>query len=212
MLSKRGRRALLIDFLKILIPFLIIMWISGLGKQIPQPEEGEEIQPAFLDFSEISGNSTAMPEFEAAPQSWMLILIIIGAAVLVAAITFFGLRYFLKHRSTDGDQFQELASRTQAAIDDIEANQIEFDDVIIRCYAEMSQAIQADKGITRKQAVTTHEFQKELLSKGFPAHPVRQLTQLFEQVRYGHQALGEDAKDKATESLREIVAFCRGTA
>jgi hypothetical protein len=212
MLSKRGRRNLWIDLLKIIIPFLIIMWISEVSNQLPRDEERGGLPPGFPDFSDLSRNSTILPGFEANPQSWMLILTIISVAGLVAAITFFGLRSLSKRDSTDDDEFQELASRAQAALDDIEADRIEFDDVIIRCYAEMSQALQVEKGIKRKQAVTSHEFEKELLSKGFPAHPVQQLTKLFEQVRYGRQKLGEDAKGRAMESLREIIAFCKGAA
>jgi hypothetical protein len=185
------------------------MWISELGGPFSRAEEEGGLQPGFLDFSNILGNATALPEFDAHPQSWMLILIIVGAAALVAAITFFVLRSLSKHGSTDDDEFLELATRAQVAIDDIEANQVEFDDVIIRCYVEMSQALRTERGIKRKEAVTTQEFEKELLAKGFPTHPVHQLTQLFEQVRYGHQQLGEDAKKRAIESLREIIAYCK---
>jgi len=210
LLSKRGRRNLWIDLVKIIVPFLIIMWISEVSNQLPRNEEQGGLPPGSLDFSNLSGNATVLPDFEANPQSWMLILIIISAAVLVAAVTFFGLRALSKREATYDGEFQELASRAQAALDDIEDNQLEFDDVIIRCYAEMSQALQAEKGIKRKEAVTPHEFEKELLAKGFPSHPVKQLTKLFEQVRYGRQQLGKDAKGRAVESLHEIIAFCKG--
>jgi hypothetical protein len=60
--------------------------------------------------------------------------------------------------------------------------------------------------------MTTHEFERELLQRGFPALPVQRLTRLFEQVRYGGQQPGVFEKQTATESLREIIAFCRGQA
>ena len=94
----------------------------------------------------------------------------------------------------------------------IEEQQAARDPERLNCYAEMSQALQAEKGIRRAQAVTTHEFEKELLTKGFPGRPIQQLTRLFEQVRYGHQQLGDEAKQSAKESLREIIDFCRGQA
>jgi hypothetical protein len=210
LLSKRGRRNLWVEILKILIPFLIVVWISEAAQGLMRPEEGMEPQPGLLDFTGISRGADALPSFEANPQPWMLTLIIIGAAALVATITFFGLKSLSRPKPVDDPRFIEFADKAQTALEDIEAAEIDFDDVIIRCYAEMSMTLQAEKGIRRAQAMTTHEFEQVLLAKGFPSRPVQQLTQLFEQVRYGRQELGEDAKLIATESLREIVAFCKG--
>jgi len=207
LLSKRGRRKLGLDFLRIMIPFLILMWISEAGQRFTQRDGTEGLQPGFLDFSGISRNTAETPIFEAKPQPWMLTLIIVGVAALAAAIAFYGLKTRSQNKNSDFDS-QEFANRAQAALDDIETAKIEFDDVIIRCYAEMSQTLQAEKGIRRAEAMTTHEFERILLAKGFPGQPIQQLTQLFEQVRYGRRKLEEDAKRQATESLREIIAFC----
>lgn len=212
LLTKRGKRKLWGEMLKMIIPFLILLWISEFAGPLNQSDEQTGLQPGFLDFSSISGNATALPEFEANPQSWMLGLIIVGAAALVAGVTFYGLKSLSKREPMDDDPLWEFADKAQVALNDIEAAKIEFDDVIIRCYAEMSQTLQAEKGIQRAQAMTTHEFEQELLAKGFPAQPVQQLTRLFEQVRYGRQQHGEAAKRSATESLREIISFCRRRA
>jgi hypothetical protein len=130
-------------------------------------------------------------------------------AAFVALITFFSLKSLTNTDPAKGDHLQEFADKAQAALNDLEAAKTEFDDVIIQCYAEMSQVLQAERDIHREQAMTTHEFGQELLTKGFPAQPVQQLTHLFEQVRYGHQQLGEGARQSATESLRMIIDFCR---
>jgi hypothetical protein len=195
---------------------LLILLVFSLTKlKLPETSiDGQqlELQPNFADLMESTGEETALPNFEVESQSWMLLATLCGIAVLVTAITFLALKSLSKRGPTDDGQYLELANKAQAALDDIEEAEIEFDDVIIRCYAEMSQALQSEKGIKREQAVTPHEFENELLAKGFPAHPVRQLTQLFVQVRYGHQHLGENAKERATESLHEIIAFCRGAA
>lgn len=212
LLSKKGRRKLMQDILKIAIIFLLAMWLSEMGPRLTRPEDVSGQQPGFMDFSGTSGNVNAPPSFVANPQPWMLALIIIGAAVLIAAITFYGLKTLFGNGPKTDDHFQDLADQAQAALNVIEAAKIDFDDVVIRCYAEMSQTLQAENGIQRAQAMTTHEFEQELLAKGFPTQPVRQLTQLFEQVRYGHQQPGEDAKQIATDSLREIIDFCRGQA
>jgi hypothetical protein len=185
------------------------MWISEVGGQLAQPDEESGLQPGLLDFTILSGNATALPEFAANPKSWMLILIIIGAAALIAMVTFNGLKSLFNRESMDDPELLEFADKAQAVLDDIEAAKINFDDVIIRCYAEMSQTLQTENGIQRAQAMTTHEFEQELLAKGFPAWPIQRLTQLFEQVRYSHRHPGENAKSAATESLREIIDFCR---
>jgi hypothetical protein len=212
LLSKRGRRKLLMDILKILVLFLIVMWMSEMGGQSPMAGEQIGIQIGAMDFTALFEGADPFPEFEANPQPWMLPLIILGAAALVAAITYFGLRLIAKRRAADGAPLREFANKAQAALDDIEGGKIDFDDVIIRCYAEMSQILLAEKGIQRAQSMTTQEFGQELLAKGFPPLPVQRLTQLFEQVRYGGQQPGESAKMIATESLREIIYFCRGQA
>ena len=209
LLSKRGRRNLWLEILKILIPFLLVMWISEAARGLMRPEEGMELQPGYLDLTGIPRGADTFPSFEANPQPLMLTLIIIGAAALVAVITFYGLKSLSKPKPVDDPQFLEFADKAQTALDDIEAAEIDFDDVIIRCYAEMSMTLQAEKGIRRARAMTTHEFEQVLLAKGFPSRPVQQLTQLFEQVRYGRQQLGEDAKLVATESLRKIIDFCK---
>ena len=212
LLSNEGRRKLFLDILKIAILFLIAMWISDFGQRMTPSEEITGQQPGSIDFCAISGAGIAPPSFEANPQSWMLTLIIFVGAALIAVITFFGLKFLVKPKRSDNLQLDEFAAKAQTALDDIKAAKIDFDDVIIRCYAEMSQILQDEKDIQRKQAMTTQEFGRELLTKGFPTQPVQQLTQLFEQVRYGRRQPGDDAQLTATVSLREIIDFCRGQA
>ena len=212
LLSKKGRRKLLSNILKFVSLFLIVMWISEIGVRLAQPDEQTGLQSGPLDFSTISRNYNPVPNFEANPQPWMLALIIIGAAAMVAGMTFWGLKFLSRTKPAYIPQVQKFAEKAQTALDDIEEAKIDFDDVIIRCYAEMSQILRIESGIQRAQAMTTHEFERELLEKGFPARPVQQLTQLFEQVRYGRQQPGYNEKGVATESLREIIDFCRRQA
>lgn len=209
LLTKRGRRRLLVDTLKIAFVLLIVIWISDIGEELSLSEEQIGLQSDFFDVSSISENANTLPEFEPDPQAWMLALIIVGVAALVGLITFFSLKSLTRRGTADGDHLQKFADTAQATLNDLEAAQFEFDNVIIQCYAEMTLVLQAERGLRREQAMTTHEFGQELLAKGFPARPVQQLTNLFEQVRYGHQQLEEGARQSAMESLRNIVDFCR---
>ena len=211
--DKEARRKLFKTLIKYGLLMLLIFSLSKLV--LPDTlldSQPLEIQPGIAEIPELTGEVVDPSNFEVATQSWMLLAIICGTAAIAAAITYWVLKLLFKRESDGYDRYSELAVKAQAALKDIESAKIDFDDVIIRCYAEMSQALQTEKGIKRKQAVTPNEFEEELLAKGFPPHPVQQLTQLFVRVRYGHQELGEDAKERATESLREIIAFCRGPA
>jgi len=212
LLTKEGRKRLLIDVLRMGLIILALMWLLKTELLILPSGESNVVQPGFAEPPGFTGELPNPPSFEANPQPWMLALIIIAAAGVVAVITLIILRLLTYRKPAERLQFQDFADNAQAALEAIEEDQIDFEDVIIRCYAEMSQTIRIENGIQRDQAMTTHEFEQELMSRGFPALPILQLTQLFERVRYGHQKTRENEKQVATQSLSEIIAFCRGQA
>jgi hypothetical protein len=76
---------------------------------------------------------------------------------------------------------------------------------IMRCYYEMSQVINEQRGIRRDRSMTPREFEIYLESNGLPGEPVRQLTHLFEDVRYGDLAVGEKEEQQAQSSLTAII-------
>jgi hypothetical protein len=210
--DKNARRRLLKDLLRIALLFILMQFFLKNWQPRLQPEDTEMLPSGLLDSSEFSGEIVPPSIFEANPQPWMFPLIAVVAAVLLALVTFGVLLLLSKRLRQDQPQFLNIANNAQKALDEIEEARFEFSDVIIRCYAEMSQTLKDENGIERSQAMTTHEFEQDLLSRGFPAWPVQQLTRLFEQVRYGRQQTGEPEKQIATESLREIIAFCRRQA
>jgi len=81
--------------------------------------------------------------------------------------------------------------------------------VVIRCYFQMIRTLEEERGIERSYSMTTREFEDWLESNGFPIAPVRQLTRLFEKVRYGAQLTVKDGEETAVESLKEIIQFCK---
>jgi 2-iminoacetate synthase ThiH len=54
--------------------------------------------------------------------------------------------------------------------------------------------------------MTPHEFAQRLEKAGLPAHPVQQLTRLFERVRYGAFNPGKKDVDEAVACLNAIAA------
>jgi len=207
--DKAFRNRLLMNILLIASLLLLMSWLEEtdqlpeLGALQPPPEEN-------LDFQDTGIDQTLSIPPEVVPQPWMLGLTIFGIAAVVAVVAFFGFRIFSRQIASHDSPLDELGSQAQAALDEIEKAEFAFSDVIIRCYFEMSQTIQEANGIRRGQAMTTKEFGKVLLSRGFPGRPVRQLTDLFEQVRYGRRSVEPEKKQVAVESLTEIVQYCRG--
>lgn len=82
-------------------------------------------------------------------------------------------------------------------------------DVIIKCYRQMSLALQKEQGIEREDFMTTREFEDLLGAAGVPHDPVHQLTQLFEAVRYGHWQTNPIDEQKAIHCLEAILLYSR---
>jgi hypothetical protein len=77
--------------------------------------------------------------------------------------------------------------------------------VIVRCYRQMSVALQKERGIRLEETMTARDFERLLEARGIPHDPVHQLTLLFEGARYGYRQPGPDEERKALECLNAIV-------
>jgi len=82
-------------------------------------------------------------------------------------------------------------------------------DVIVKCYRQMSLAVEKKQGIKREESMTTREFERLLESAGIPHDPVHQLTQLFEAVRYGNWQPNPKDEQKAIHCLEAIMLYSR---
>ena len=86
---------------------------------------------------------------------------------------------------------------------------MDLKDVIINCYIQMSHALKQEKGIERKDFMTTGEFENLLETAGIPHEPIHQLTRLFDAVRYGHWQPNAVDEQKAIQSLEAIMLHSR---
>ncbi len=86
---------------------------------------------------------------------------------------------------------------------------LDLKDVILKCYRQMSFAVEKEQGIERKDFMTTREFENLLESAGIPHAPIHQLTQLFEAVRYGNWQPNLLDEQKAIDCLQAIVLYSR---
>ena len=88
---------------------------------------------------------------------------------------------------------------------------LDLKDVIVKCYRQMSLALEKEQGIERKDSMTTREFENLLEAAGMPHDPIHQLTQLFEAVRYGNWQPNPMDEQKAIHCLEAIMLFSRET-
>lgn len=84
-------------------------------------------------------------------------------------------------------------------------------EVIIKCYLQMSLALNKARGVERKDFMTTGEFENLLVAAGIPHEPVHQLTRLFDAVRYGNWQPNAGDEKKAIQCLEAIMLYCRET-
>jgi len=84
---------------------------------------------------------------------------------------------------------------------------LDLKDVIIKCYRQMSLALEQEQGIERKDFMTPREFENLLEAAGIPHEPIHQLTQLFEAVRYGNWQPNLVDEQKAIHCLQAIVLY-----
>jgi len=211
LLSEEGRKKLLVEALMIASLSLFVMWLYNKGVMpLKQSDEPIMLEPGISNLPEFEFDTVAPPTFKANLKPWMLPLIMIGTAALLAGGTLLALKNLSNRKPLDRLPYLDIADNARTAMEEIEKAKIDFDDVIIRCYAEMSHTLQAKNDIQRDQAMTVHEFGQELLLMGFPAQPIQKLTQLFELVRYGRQPPKEFEKQVAVECLCDIIDYCRG--
>jgi hypothetical protein len=101
----------------------------------------------------------------------------------------------------------DLALIAQSSLDDLAAG-YDWDDVIVNCYARMSEAVSRRRGLVRKEAMTPAEFARRLEQAGLPSDPVRRLTRLFESVRYGARKSNQKEINEAVSCLTAILHHC----
>jgi hypothetical protein len=104
-----------------------------------------------------------------------------------------------------GDAVELEAERAMQAL----KSGLSLQNVIVRCYRQMSLALQREQGIELEETMTARDFECLLEAKGIPATPVHQLTQLFEVARYGHRPPRPGDEQKAFDCLSAIVQYSR---
>jgi hypothetical protein len=131
---------------------------------------------------------------------WVNYVVSLSIVLFFAGIGFWLYRLFRPPRH----QFQGFARAARTALKDL-AEGRDWDDTVIRCYVQMSEALDRERGLHRQQAMTPQEFASRLEQAGLPSEPVRRLTGLFEKARYGGRKSSQEDVNEAVTCLNAIL-------
>jgi hypothetical protein len=136
------------------------------------------------------------------------LLLWLGGFVLLVGLVVLGGGFVLARQRPGGGHRKislleaEALKARQALLDGQEVK-----DVILNCYQQMCLALQQEKGVERLVFMTTGDFERLLLDKGYPYEPIHRLTGLFEAVRYGHWQSGRRDEQTAITCLEAIIHY-----
>ena len=97
----------------------------------------------------------------------------------------------------------EAAGRAADRIDDGDAD---VENTVYRAWREMTDALDVDAPAT----TTPEEFAEAAVDAGMDGDDVRELTWLFEEVRYGDAAVTDEREQRAHDALRRIESAYAG--
>jgi hypothetical protein len=139
-------------------------------------------------------------------SSWMSYLISLATMVLLLILARGGYRWWL-HAQGRGSSLSRIAEITRSSLGELSSGK-DWGDVIIRSYAQMSEAVSSRRGLARPAAMTPREFSQRLEHAGLPVEAVRGLTRLFESARYGARRSSQTEVNEAVACLNTILHAC----
>jgi len=93
-----------------------------------------------------------------------------------------------------------IARAAGRAADRIEGNERALDNEVYRCWQEMTTPLEP----TNPATTTPAEFERTAVDRGVDPDDARELTAMFERVRYGDRSPTDDDERRAVELLRRI--------
>ena len=203
--SPEGRRRLLANLVVVLFLFWLLDYVED------HPIEEGAIASETETAEELGGRVESVPNevfsAEEAPP-WLATVVILAASLLGAGLIVAGMWYFRQRAVQPVSPLDSLAETAQDTLKTLQSGG-DFRTAIIRCYHEMNQVIEQERGISRRRAMTPREFETHLASHGLPQGALETLTRLFEQSRYGNAPPRTEDEVTAVACLTQIVDSCK---
>lgn len=176
----------------LVVLYLLRNRLQPLAPMFATPGEGGALQEV-LDVAPHARFSSYTPD-------WLVL-----ATGMLIGVGLLSLAYLLiRRRPKRIRPLVKLAHNARQALEELQRGG-ELHDVILRCYAEMCAALEAQRGVLRPQASTPREFQNQLLALGLPAAPVSDLTGLFERARYSRLVATTAEQENAIACVTAIL-------
>ena len=202
--TKEGRRRLIMN---IILVGLFLLMANQFQKIVRQPRE-EQGAPMAGDLSKLPPGEPGepLPLRPAGVSDTVVMAASIGVVLALGGLAFWFGRRLL--RPPQLSTFEQLAEEAEQARRDLDAGDA-LEDVVVRCYRNMSRLVAEARDLRRARSATPQEFAGTLASAGLPPAPLHTLTRLFEEVRYGGLTPGAAERQSAVDSLEAIAAACR---
>lgn len=208
--SPEGRRRLLSEFILLVIVLFLLDQLGRMVQNQPEQEQAANVEaPADTSVSDGS-ESGEMETFEARTPESLVWLTSVLFAIFITGLVAVGFWVYYRRYKPRTTAMERLANEAGKAAAELQGGG-DFKNTIIRCYYQMSQILYAEQGIRRDIAMTPHEFEQALEEKGFPGEPIRFLTNIFEDVRYGNRQPEQKEEDKAIFFLSVIADASRAS-
>jgi hypothetical protein len=195
--------------------FWLAVWFTLTGCETP--DANAEPSASIQNGSQLppgGGGAGGQGTAAATPDPSLLMLAVVGVA-LVAALAVFvrGTGDDVVERHGDDDEgalaqaaaIASIAETAGEAADRIEASGA-VDNEVYRAWREMT----IDLPVERPASSTPAEFREAAVDAGMARGDVAELTDLFEEVRYGGYEATEDREQRAVEALRRIESAYGG--
>jgi hypothetical protein len=207
LLSPKLRKQLLLAFLRTALIFLVLTYLLQNDK-LPFLKN--------IQFASQAGENLNNPGLPAPPvfqppqvSPFLSYVLSLGIALLFIGLVMVANRWWAKQRQLQADELSldDIALIARSSLDDISRGG-DWENVIVNCYARMSQVASAKRGLHRHESMTPGEFASHLENAGLPADAIQRLTHLIESVRYGKFKSTQKENDEAINCLTAILLYC----
>lgn len=207
LVSPKLRKQAIRTFIQVLIIALLFSFYSRNQQEIESETDfSSRMRPTM---PQARGVTSITDQFEAQVSDATVWIASLALALLLAAAVIYLVNRLRAKRSLR-HSLEPIASRAESAAESLQRGS-DFRNTILQCYVDMVRIVQERRGLQRQVWLTPHEFARYLREAGLPKEEVLQLTELFEDVRYGHKSYSNYEAQAAVNCLNTIAIACRNS-